>query len=119
MIDKKLIEIDRSGLLPAGVILTGGGAKLPGMVELAKREFRLPACLGLPVEVNTAIDKVNDASYTTAVGLALWGKEFNSQSKSSFFENIVGLKNLKKKVDIKKIDKIGKNIKSWVKKITP
>ena len=60
MIDKKLIEIDRSGLLPAGIVLTGGGAKLPGVIELAKREFRLPASLGKPKQIKTAIDKVNE-----------------------------------------------------------
>ena len=79
MVDEKLTEIDRSGLLPAGVILTGGGAKLPGIVELAKKEFRLPASLGMPNDVNSVVDKINDLSFTAALGLALWGVELEKR----------------------------------------
>jgi cell division protein FtsA len=79
MVDKKLMSLDRSGLLPAGVVLTGGGAKLPGLVEMTKKEFRLPASLGMPQNIHTAIDKVNDLSFSTALGLALWGFELERQ----------------------------------------
>ena len=75
MVDKELIKIDRSGLLPAGVVLTGGGAQLPGIIEVAKKRFRLPASLGLPLNINTAIDKINNLSFTAAIGLAYWGAE--------------------------------------------
>lgn len=72
--DKELQAIDRSGLLPAGVVLTGGGAKLPGLVEVAKKEFKLPASLGYPLDLgSTAVDKVNDLNYSTAIGLLYWG----------------------------------------------
>ncbi len=111
MVDKKLIEIERSGLLPAGVVLTGGGAKLPGIVELAKREFRLPASLGVPQNINTAIDKVNDLSYTTAIGLALWGYELEKQkSKRKFNFKMPG---------ITSADEAIKKVKSWLKSLMP
>ena len=72
--DKELQKIDRSGLLPAGVILTGGGAKLPGLTDVAKQEFKLPAALGYPLGLgSTAVDKVNDLNYSTAIGLLYWG----------------------------------------------
>ncbi len=73
LLDRELQQIDRSGLLPAGIILTGGGAKLPGLVEMAKKEFRLPAAVGMPVGFTSAIEKINDPSFTTALGLAAWG----------------------------------------------
>ncbi len=74
MADKELQKIDRAGLLPAGVIITGGGAKLPGLIEVAKREFKLPASLGYPLDLaSTAVDKVNDVNYSTAIGLLYWG----------------------------------------------
>lgn len=74
MVEKELAKVDRSGLLPAGVVLTGGGAKLPGLVEIAKREFRLPAFVGVPQNIaQTPVDKVKDPSWSTAVGLVLWG----------------------------------------------
>ncbi|MFH1610450.1 MAG: cell division protein FtsA [Patescibacteria group bacterium] len=88
MVDKKLIEIDRSGLLPAGIVLTGGGAELPGIVETAKKEFRLPTALGKPIDLKTAIDKVNSLPFTTALGLAKWGFEIEKQTGLSSGESI-------------------------------
>ncbi|MFH1366402.1 MAG: cell division protein FtsA [Patescibacteria group bacterium] len=73
MLDKELQKVDRSGLLPAGVVITGGGAKLPGLIEVAKKEFRLPASIGYPQNFVSAIDKVNDPAFSTALGLIFWG----------------------------------------------
>lgn len=70
---KEIDKIDRASKLPAGVILTGGGAKLGGLVELAKRKFKLPSFLGYPHHFISAIDRVNDLNFATAVGLTLWG----------------------------------------------
>ncbi len=72
-VDKELRRIDRSGMLPGGVILTGGGAKLPGMLELARKTLRLPAQLGYPAGIMAVTETVRDLSFTTAVGLVLWG----------------------------------------------
>ena len=72
-IEKELKKIGRAGILPAGVVLTGGGAKLPGMIELAKEKLRLPVSLGYPIGVASISDRVNDLSFTTAIGLAQWG----------------------------------------------
>jgi len=73
MINSELKSINRDGLLPSGLVITGGGAKLPGLIDLAKKKFSLPVFLGYPLEINTTIDKVNDTEYTQAIGLALWG----------------------------------------------
>jgi cell division protein FtsA len=70
---KELEKIDRAGKLPAGVLFTGGGAKLNGLVELAKKKFRLPSFLGYPHHFTSAIDRISDLSFATAVGLVLWG----------------------------------------------
>jgi cell division protein FtsA len=78
MVNAELKEIKRDGLLPSGLIITGGGAKLPNLIELAKKKFSLPVFLGYPLEINTAIDKVNDTEYTQALGLALWGLQQNN-----------------------------------------
>ncbi|MFA6304279.1 MAG: cell division protein FtsA [Patescibacteria group bacterium] len=76
LIDKELKKINRSGLLPSGVVLTGGGAKLPGILELGKEKLKLPVFAGFPLGLeNNAIDKVNDPSYATALGLAIWGTQ--------------------------------------------
>ncbi|MFA4819174.1 MAG: cell division protein FtsA [Patescibacteria group bacterium] len=73
LIDKELIKVERSGKLPAGIILTGGGAKLPGIIDLAKRKFRLPATLGYPLELVSPLERINDLGYGTVLGLVKWG----------------------------------------------
>lgn len=75
--DKELKKIGRSGMLPSGVIFTGSGAKLTGLVELAKEKLRLPAALGYPAGVSSTLDKINDLGFATAVGLVLWGDEMD------------------------------------------
>ncbi len=82
-IDKELRMIDRSGLLPAGVLFTGAGSRLEGLVELAKRELRLPAALGYPIEITSLSDKVNDLSFASAIGLVAWGAENNDTFKKN------------------------------------
>ena len=72
-VDKELKKIDRSGMLPAGVVLTGGGAKLSGMLDAAKDTLRLPVALGSAIGVSSVIDRSNDPSMSTAIGLVLWG----------------------------------------------
>jgi cell division protein FtsA len=71
-IDKEFRACGRSGMLPAGVVFTGGGAKMTGLVELAKRKLRLPAQVGSPLGVSGITDRVNDAAFSTAIGLAQW-----------------------------------------------
>jgi len=75
LVNKELKNIDRQGLLPAGVVLLGGGAKIPGLVDLAKEELRLPAQVGFPLELEGVVDEVDDPAFATAIGLVLWGMD--------------------------------------------
>ena len=49
---------------------------MPGVVELAKKQLRLPVSIGLPSQVATVLDRVDDPQFVTAVGLVLWANEF-------------------------------------------
>jgi len=89
-IDNELKKLDKSGKLPAGIVLTGGGAKLNDLVEAAKSKLRLPANLGMPLNVTSAIDKVNDPAFTTAVGLVVWGSQLSAQKKPKGFGGFIG-----------------------------
>lgn len=73
LVNKDLRKISKERLLPAGVVLVGGGAKIPGLIDLAKEELKLPVQLGFPLEVDGIVDKVDDPSFATAVGLIFWG----------------------------------------------
>ncbi|MFZ4648764.1 MAG: cell division protein FtsA [Patescibacteria group bacterium] len=79
-IDNELKKIDRSGMLPAGVVFVGGGAYLDNLVETAKRKLRLPACVGVARNVKTVIDKVSRPEFLTALGLLIWANRNSSSS---------------------------------------
>jgi cell division protein FtsA len=68
-------EIKRSGydgLLPAGVVLCGGVAQIPGIQQLAQEIFRLPVQIGEPKNLVGLTDQVNNPASAVAVGLAQW-----------------------------------------------
>lgn len=69
LVNKELKKIDRVGFLPAGVVLTGGGVKMRGMVDLVKEKLKLPAQLGQIQELEGIVDQVDDPAFATAVGL--------------------------------------------------
>lgn len=76
IVKNNLSQIGRDGMLPAGIVLTGGGAKTEGIVELAKSTMCLPAQVGKPVmEISGLVDKIEDPIYSTSIGLMMWGKD--------------------------------------------
>ncbi|MDO8463165.1 MAG: cell division protein FtsA [bacterium] len=72
-IDRELTVAGCSGSLPAGIILVGAGAKLPGIVEVARRKLRLSVAVGRPCAVDSVIERVFDPGFATATGLVIWG----------------------------------------------
>jgi len=71
-------ELRRSGfenMVPAGMVLTGGGAKMEGVVELAEEIFHMPVRLGAPRNVTGLSDVVNNQIYSSGVGLLLYGSK--------------------------------------------
>jgi cell division protein FtsA len=74
-IDEEFKKIERSGMLPGGVFLVGGGTRLAGIVETGKKQLRLPVCLGANKNVESVIDKANETEYLNALGLVVWGAQ--------------------------------------------
>jgi cell division protein FtsA len=71
-----LKEIKRSGydgLLPAGVVLCGGTAELPGIRELAREVMGLPVRIGVPQNLSGLVDTLNSPAFATSLGLLEWG----------------------------------------------
>lgn len=81
-VNTELKNIGREGLLPAGAILTGGGALLPGAVDLAKRVLRLPAQIGYPKPLGGILDEVDNPQFATVVGLLLLAQGTGNEKKS-------------------------------------
>ena len=84
IVNKELKNIGRAGMLPAGIVLTGGGARLKGMVEVAKKSFNLPASIGEPKDFKTAIYRIHDPVFATAVGLVIWGANIEKTNSRGF-----------------------------------
>ncbi|MBT8447752.1 MAG: cell division protein FtsA [Gammaproteobacteria bacterium] len=69
-------ELKRSGfeeLVAAGVVLTGGGSKMEGAVDLAEEVFHMPVRVGAPQYVSGLVDVIRNPVYATGVGLLLFG----------------------------------------------
>lgn len=81
-VDAEFKKIDRSGMLPAGAIIVGGGARLEYVVEAAKRKLRLPAAIGVAKNINVVIDKVRNPEFLTALGLVIWASNEDEQTAS-------------------------------------
>lgn len=79
-VNGELKRINRDGKLPAGIVLTGGGSNLPGVVEFAKKHLRLPSVLGGAQNVETVIDRISEPAFATAVGLVLWADKYGAAS---------------------------------------
>lgn len=73
LVEKYLRKMGRSGLLPSGVVLSGGGAHLAGMVEFSRRSLRLPAQVGTILVLDPAHELASDPAWAVAVGLCAWG----------------------------------------------
>ena len=73
LIEAHLKKINRNGLLPAGIILTGGGANLHVTEELAKASLKLPARVTIPHILENQKGTTLDASWAVAYGLGILG----------------------------------------------
>ncbi len=107
VVGNELKKIQRRGLLPAGIVLSGGGSNLPGIAMLAKEKFKLPVRMAKALNVGGIADVVDDPSYAVAIGLVMWGVENElggSKAKSS--SSIGGNDSFKK-------------VKEWLKNFLP
>jgi len=90
-------EIKRSGFddrLTAGIVLTGGTAKMEGIDQLAERIFDLPVKVGIPKGVVGLTDAIADPVYASAIGLILYSYKHGEErslfeKKTGFLEGII------------------------------
>lgn len=99
-VDEELKKVGKSAKLPAGVVFVGGGAKMPSLVDLAKRELRLSAQIGVPdasffdLKSGELAAQMEDPEFACALGLLLIGSDGNNEknpqpSKGGFFRKLV------------------------------
>jgi len=114
-----LQEIKRSGydgLLPAGMVLTGGSSALPGIRTLANRVLGVPVRIAQPENLVGMVDRLDSPAFSTGVGLLRWAflmSEFTPQGGKR-----------RPGVHPGRADATGgvfdwENIKSWLKRLLP
>jgi len=77
-----LQEVKRSGydgLLPAGMVLTGGTSALPGIRRVASQVLGMPVRTGQPEKLMGLVDRLNSPAYATSVGLLHWALTMHEQ----------------------------------------
>ncbi len=104
LVAKELKRIQRERLLPAGIVLVGGGAKMPGMEDLVKKELHLPCQIGFPKDVEGIVDRIDDPSFATAVGLLFF--DLKERQTSGFQGKI-------------QVNKGWSKIKKWLEELLP
>jgi cell division protein FtsA len=107
-----LQEIKRSGydgLLPAGMVLTGGSSALPGIRKLASRVLGIPVRIAQPENLVGMTDKLHSPAYSTSVGLLNWAVLMTEVSSvvPYHYQNIKG----------GSLD--WENVKSWLRRLLP
>ena len=97
------------GFRRAGAFFPGGGSKLVGLAECAKKALRLPATLGYPLNITSVTDKVNDLGFATAIGLLKWGSVMEGKGghRRSFLAGLQGVK------------KVSGLLRNWIKILIP
>lgn len=83
LLHKELKRVDRVQLLPAGIVLIGGSALLPGIVDLAKRELKLPVDQGRLQHFSETVDDRTVPILAAACGVLMWAG--SRAGESSFF----------------------------------
>ncbi|MEW5871361.1 MAG: cell division protein FtsA [Chloroflexota bacterium] len=108
-------EVKRSGydgLLPAGMVLTGGVSALPGIREIASQVLGVPVRLAQPENLLGMADRLNAPAYSTSVGLLRWGMLMDEVTPSGRRPPRPRPAGEGKALDVE-------NLKSWLKRLLP
>lgn len=93
LLQKELKKVDRVELLPAGVVLVGGSSLLSGVVDLTKREVKLPVELGKPFEFLDALEENIAPSFATVLGVLKWAEARSGESGYRWNTSLAGSRN--------------------------
>src|SRR3989338_4373528 len=107
LVNKSLKKIGKEAYLPAGIVLVGGSAKIPHIVDLCRDKLRLATQIGFPNDVEAMVGSVDDPSYAAALGLIFWGIE---EGEFGGFSIGGGLSSVNNSVD---------SVKKWLRNLLP
>ena len=96
MVREEVIKSGYIDMLPAGVVLTGGGALMRGTIQLAEKILGMPTRMGLPQGVGGLNDTVQSPVYTTGVGLVIYAAKVRAdlreeEKKGGIIQGVIDL----------------------------
>ena len=91
LLQKELKKINRTRLLPAGVVLIGGSSLIPGVVPLTRREIGLPAEQGIAQGFMPEADGAGDPSLAVALGVARWASNKSEGGSAGWKSHVVSM----------------------------
>ena len=103
-------EVERSdynGDFTFGIILTGGGASLNGIIDIAQEIFNMPVKIGIPDTINGKAEIINNPRYATGIGIIKYvienkkvlEEQFEVNNNSSINTFISKIKNVFNKIN--------------------
>ncbi len=83
LVQKEIMKSGCQNLIPAGLVLTGGGSQLQGTLDCATRMLSIPVRQGRPSRIGGLGESVDSPVYATAVGLVLYGMRYQQTQRRS------------------------------------
>jgi cell division protein FtsA len=111
ILELTIVEVKRATeleLVSAGMVLTGGTARLPNIDRLAEQVTGIPARVGMPNHIFGLVDELHDPAFATSVGLLQWA--VGAQELAPLSRDVGGPTAL---------DNVFKKISSWVRVLLP
>ncbi len=90
LVNNELKALGRNTQFPGGVMITGGGVKMPGMAELVKQTLKYPTQVGFPdlsrLEITNPAhhELLDDPEFAVAIGLLLWSESSGKRASGTF-----------------------------------
>ena len=99
-------------MLPGGIVLTGGGSKLSGLIDIGKHVLRLPVSQGELIDITSVIETAANPGFSTAVGLVKWGSEIHEKGGGPLAVSQIFNR-------FKSTDKAVQQIRKWLRSLIP
>lgn len=112
MVGQEIKKSGWGGQTPAGLVITGGGAKTVGIADAAKRTLAMPVRIGQPHDLKGIKDEIEDPASSTVIGLTLFGVGVESGKSLPFGFSMPPMKFLPS-------GKLGKKILDFIKSFIP
>ncbi len=90
LVSLEITKANLKGKLPAGVVVTGGGALTAGVKRIAQNILKAPARIGIPTGVTGLIDEIQGPQSAVTVGAVLYGAELYKAGSVLSFEKSKG-----------------------------